>query len=133
MTPSDFILNSEYDTFKNNNVFGGSFIISGSVGSGTSTRTYTVPLGKTPDMFDVYFLGRSASGNPRPSTAWFAQGRIEVPGTSFGFTQDFPFSLSARISGTDVIISATTINMSVDPFTLTPVTVQVRVVDYSIV
>lgn len=133
MNPADFILNTDYDSFKNNSIFNGSFTISGSVaGNGASTRTYTMPIGGTPDMVDFQFRGPD-SLTGRPSTAWASNGTVTVPVNQGGFATQQPFGINARISGTNLVVTATTLNQTTSSYPITSaVTVYVRLVDYSI-
>ena len=128
MNPTQFIMATDYKAFKNNGIYTGSFTISGSMPSGVVQRTYTLPLPKAPDMVDIQFSGVSMSGDPRPTDAWFSVGSVSVSGG--GFT--FPFYLQGRISGSNIVIMANSMNQSIDSYTLSARTVNVRVVDYSI-
>ena len=130
MNPNDYVMATDYKAFKNNNIYTGSFTISGTIGTGVNTRTYTLPVGKDMDMADVQFRGVGTSVG-RPTDAWFNSGPIDVNVTGPGMSS-MPFFLNSRVQGTNIIITATTMNQTMDTYTASARTVNVRVVDYSI-
>lgn len=107
MSPEDFMLSTDYDSFKNDNVYTGTFTISGPIPVGYSTRTFTLPIGNFQGMADVSFRG-NASG--RPGSSWFRSGVIEVGVTWSGMSGMQPFMLSSNMSGSNVVITASTVN-----------------------
>lgn len=132
-------LYSETPAFKNLNQYVGSFSISGTTTGGVNTRTATVSLPFTPEIADVRFYGRGDQGfsigdfliDPRPSNTWFKEGRIFVRGDSGSFN-NYPtmWSINYSINGNTIQITATYVQQFVETLTLTPETVQYKVVDY---
>lgn len=132
-------IHSAYPAFKNNNVYTGSFTISGSATSGVNTQSTTIALPSAPDLIDIMFQGDSDTAfegvygdtDPRPDGGWFKKGAIWVNGNA-GF--DFPTAwiINYRISGNNVIVSATYTQTFTGTTTLTSETVNYRIVDYSV-
>lgn len=130
------IMHSSYPGFKNNNIFPGSFTISGSASVGLNTRTATIDLDFTPDMADVLFNGPAAFGgisDPRPASGWFSHGYVYIRGDSL-FYQNYPtpWHLSAEIIGSTIVITARCRLEFDEALTLTSTTIRWRLVDYSV-
>ena len=131
--------NYEYNAFKNNNERTGSFNITGTVSAVTTTLTTIVTLPFVPDLAEIMFQGQNDSFDfglePRPSSAWFKRGYVYAPGTDVpaGYTNiAVPFLLSGELSGNTLTIRAQTFKTFVASLVLTPITVQYKVVDYSV-
>lgn len=133
------ILMSENGSFKNNKITAGSDVISGvTAGSGLTQRSFTIPLGKVPDLLSIIFNGPTDTifgSDPRPGGAWFKDGYIWVLGTNVGdgyIDYPLPFKVQVRISGQNAIIILSTIQQFVSVLTLTPTTFYYRIRDYSV-
>lgn len=128
---------SGYNAFKNNNVYTGSFTISGTTAAGTNTVTATVPLDAAPDLTDVIFNGTAGGGTltRRPSAGWFKNGLVEVRGDNAGagYTNyPTPWIITSKIDGSNLVITATYVQTFNDALTLTSTTVSYKLVDYSV-
>lgn len=145
------LLHTSYPAFKNNTVYTGSFNISGTVGAGANVVSATVALSVAPDLVDIIFNGQGedafgSTTDPRPSSAWFKDtgGSSGSPDThnlvwvrgdnapAFFIDYPTPWSISSRILGTSLIITATYIQTFPDVLTLTSTPVYYRLVDYSV-
>lgn len=132
-------LYSETPAFKNLNEYAGSFNISGTVVGGVNTRTFDMTLPFAPQIADVRFFGRGDQGfalgdhimDPRPSNTWFKQGRVFVRGDGgFYVNEGTMWTLNYSISGNILTVTAICVQQFLATLTLTPETVQVKVVDY---
>src|SRR3990167_5412148 len=137
------IMNSNYGSFKNNNIYTGSFTISGTVTAGTTIKTFNVSLGTTPDLADISFNGPSDTHwegtfgevDPRPDSGWFKQGAIWVRGDDSPSGYDdytTNWRIYSSISGTTLTISAVWVQQFVASLALTSTTGYYRLVDYSV-
>jgi hypothetical protein len=136
-----FSLHSDYPAFKNNSVYTGSFVISGTANVGLNTRTATVVLEDTPDFTDILFSGRADSGfgssaswpDARPSAGWFKQGYVYVRGDGGAFS-NYPtvWRVNAEFSGATLTITARCRLDFDTALSLTSETVTYRLVDYSV-
>lgn len=134
------ILHSSYPAFKNNNVYTGSFTISGTQVTGANTKTFTVALDDVPDMVDVLFNGPdddafSPSTDPRPSDGWFSQGFVYVRGDNSGAGyNNYPtrWELFSSINGKTLTIYAVGLWTATPTLTLTNTVCYYRLVDYSV-
>lgn len=132
-------LYSETPAFKNLNEYTSSFTISGSVTAGVNTRSTSITLPFTPEIADVRFYGRGDQGfstgdflfHPRPSNTWFKEGAIFVRGDS-SIYNNYPtiWPINYEINGNIIEITAICVQQFVETLTLTPETVQIKVVDY---
>lgn len=127
---------SSYSAFKNEGLVTGSFTISGTTSGGVNTRTETVDLGRSPDLADVIFSGRSSALNDRPNDAWFKNvGPVYVLGdnVSEGF-EDFEtiWFITYKIDDSDLIITSYFPQQFTASLTLQAETINYRVVDYSV-
>jgi hypothetical protein len=128
------VFHSAYPAFKNNTVYTGSFTISGTTSAGVNTRTATIDLNQAPDLADIVFSGRSVQTyTNRPNNAWFKKGTVEVRGDGGAFV-DYatPWVITSRIVGSQIIVTATSVQTFTQALTLTSSTVNYRVVDYSV-
>lgn len=130
--PTKLILFSEHPAFKNNNIYTGTLTISGSTAAGTNTKTFTIPLDVTPDLLDIVFNGPTGGSDPRPSGGWFKQGRVWVASNNAGGGNPTSWLITSKISGSDVIVTATYIQTFVTAETLTSTNFSYRIVDYSV-
>lgn len=140
---SRLILHSSYPAFKNKREYTGSVSISGTVVSGTNTRTFTVTLDEPVEIADVTFYGRAQQGmdggigiadysfDPRPTGYWFYEGAVWVRGDGTGYTNyPVPFIINSSISGNILTITATCVLQFSATLTLTAEMLQYKVVDY---
>lgn len=133
---SKLIFASNVDAFKNNNIYTGSFNLSGTVTAGTSVRSQNIFLNENPDLVSIVFNGPTdtVSGlDPRPSDGWFRQGAVWVIGNG-GTVSNYPtmWQLYGSISGLILTITAVYVQTFVDTVTLDVTPVFYRVVDYSV-
>lgn len=126
------ILETNYDAFKNDNVYTGSFTISGVTAPGTNVQTFNATLNEAPDMVDVVFNGASGGLNPRPADGWFTQGSITVPTDNAGGGNPSYWQLYGSISGVTLTITAVYVQQFLTPEALTSTDFSYRLVDYSI-
>lgn len=131
------VLYGKYPAFKNNNVYTGSFTISGSTGGGVNQRTATVQLNAVPDLTDAVFNGPTDSlgSDPRPSTGWFKQGQVWVRGDNAGagYTNyPTPWVITSKIVGSAMVITATYVQTFTPALTLTSTLAYYRLVDFSV-
>lgn len=135
------VFHSEYEAFKNNNVYTGSFNITGTTGVGINTRTHTKSLPVSPVLSDVVIGGRSEVGfstpdntnDPRPNNGWFKEGNIWVRGDDASYTNEpTKWVISWRISGSSIIFTANYVQQFTNTLTLTSEAVNYRIVDYSV-
>lgn len=135
------ILHSSYPAFKNNGLYKGSFVISGTVVPGTNIRSFTIPLPKAPDIGDLQFQGRGEVGfstpnfqlSRRPTAGWFKSSFIFVRGDNAGMGyNNYPclFTVGAQISGASILVTLTCVQQFGGTMTLTPETVNYRLADY---
>lgn len=131
---SGFIMNTDTKAFKNNNSYSGVLTISGTWVSGYNSRTVTIPIGVPLDMVTVLFSGHHDSGTP-PDAAWFGRGTVDIYGNNVpaGYTS-YPtnWGLTARVSGTDVIITAWSVSQIAPTLTLVSADVSIKIIDYSV-
>lgn len=138
--PQKLLFNTTLPAFKNNNVYTGSFNITGTSVSGTNTRTFEIQLDETPDILDIMFQGQGdlsygVTGNPRPDNAYFKDDYITVraddPGAGY---VNYPTAwyLTSAIVGNKVIVTATYIHTFTANLTFTSTTVHYKIVDYSV-
>lgn len=128
------IWGSEYDSFKNNNIYTGSFNISGTATAGVNTQTYDVALSVIPDITDIVFNGPADSGDPRPNGGWFHSGVIRVRGDDAPIYNNYstlwkPYS---SINGNIVTLSVYWVQQFTASLSLTSTTVSYRIIDYSV-
>lgn len=129
---SDFVMHSDCAAFKNNNVYTGSFTISGTISGGSNTITKDVALDKTPDMLDVRVTGRAVSPMLRQTGEYFkpGQGLIAVPANSLGET--YWYISYSMINGTTLRITASYGNQTTSSDTISSAqTVNYKIIDYS--
>ena len=125
--------------FKNNNVYTGSFTISGNFNSESINISQYISLPSGVDTFDVIFSGRSNggfsydTGNPRPNGAWFKSGVVNVRADGDRYS-NYPikFRINSSMSGNTLIISAVSYKDFTANLSLTPETVYYKVIDYSL-
>lgn len=128
--------------FKNNNIYTGSFTISGSTTGGTNTQTTIVNLSSNPDIIDIQFNG-PANGNtsvdPRPATAWFKNSdsysetnRVWVPTNNAGGGNPSGWAVYGTAVGSVLTITAVYVQEFTTSETLTSTSVSYRLVDYSV-
>lgn len=141
--PSKVLFDSTLPAFKNNDVYTGSFQISGLVGGGTNIISHAVTLPNAPDMTQILFNGPSDTAweglfgdfDPRPDGGWFTEGAVWVRGDNSGAGyDDYPtaWTMSVKIVGSTVTITAEYVQTFSDTLTLTATTVNYRIVDYSV-
>lgn len=133
------VLLSENPAFKNQNLYTGSFVISGSTnGGGITQRSFNRALTREPDLLSVLFNGPTDTifgSDPRPGTAWFKDGYIWVLGTNVGdgyIDYPLPFKPEVRIDGSSATIILTTVQQFTSVLSLTPTTFYYRLRDYSV-
>lgn len=133
---TELILDTNYDAFKNNNIYTGTFTISGTTSAGVNAQTDTITLDAIPDITDIVFNGPAyGSSDPRPDNGWFHSGAIEVLGNNVpaGYvnypTLWLPYS---SIDGTTVTITCYYAQQFIDALTLTSTEVSYRIIDYSV-
>lgn len=126
-------------SFKNNEVYSGEFIISGVMPEGAMQVTRVVLLPAHISIADIMFQGRAdggfdqPTGNPRPNEAWFRQGVVNVRASGAGYTNTpMPFILGARISDKTLVLTATAWRAFQGELYLTPEIVRYKIVDYSV-
>lgn len=130
---TSFILLSEYDAFKNNNVYTGTFNISGTFNAGTTILTYPVTLTSTPDMVDIVFNGPTdALYDIRPADGWFKKGLIWITGTGTLGVYTNAFEVYGVLNGSTLNITVTYVQQYLDPTTFPSTTCYYRLVDYSV-
>ena len=119
------ILDSDYNSFKNNYIYTGTITISGTTSPGANVITHTVTLTSVPDMIDIVFGGPS----------WFKQGVITVLGTDIpnGYN-NYPTNwvITSSINGVTLTITYTFIQQFIANLALTPVNFGYRLIDYSV-
>lgn len=120
------VLHTAYPAFMNNNVYEGTFTISGDIDEGTNTFTHTVQLDATPDLVDIMFEG-AAGGISRPAGAYFKEGFFDVEGASITWTG----FISSKIDGDTVVITVVVPNQTATPDTVAGTDLNYRIVDYS--
>lgn len=122
---SKLIIQSQYNTFKNNNVYYGTFTISGTTSPGTNLKTFSVPLNFIPDMVDIIY-------NDGSSADWFKQDYITVLGNGGPYV-NYPtrWTVNGSLSGSTLVIQAIWPQEFTTALTLTPVIGKYRLVDYS--
>lgn len=120
------VLHTAYPAFMNNNVYTGTFTISGTINEGTNTFTETVQLDAAPDLVDIMFEG-AAGGISRPAGAYFKEGFFDVVGASITWTG----FISAKISGSTVVITVVVPNQTASSDTVAGTDLNYRIVDYS--
>lgn len=132
---TDFIYNSNYNAFKNNNVYTGTFTISGTTAAGLNTKTFTVELPTTPDLIDIMFNGPTDTvfgSDPRPANGWFKDGWVWTRTNNAGGGDPRPWFISATINGTTLTVTATSVQQFVAAEAITSTDFSYRVIDYSI-
>ena len=121
--------------FRNNRTFSGREFINGTVGSGATTKTWTIPLGLSPDLVDIMYNGPTEASDPRPADAWFKEGIVYVLGqnSGAGYT-DYPtiWVMNGYINGDNLVITATYVQAFTDVLTLDETEFFYRLVDYSV-
>lgn len=123
--------------FMNNKIYTGSFSIGGSWETGYQEQTFTIPLSQAPDLLSSVFNGPTDTvfGNdPRPSSGWFKRGTIWVRGdnSGAGYTNyPTPWRITMKISGSNAIIKASSVNQTSTVLALTSTTGYYRIIDYS--
>lgn len=131
------ILTSDNSTYKNNNVYVGSFNISGSTVEGTNTRTEIIPLPAEVDLTDIMFNGPTDtifSSDPRPSDAWFDDGYVWVLGDDVpnGYTDEpTAWKMNAALVDGSLVITAIFVQQFIATLALDTTTVNYKLVDYS--
>lgn|SRR3990167_2564159 len=127
---------SPKDAFKNNDIFTGSFNISGTASEGLNIVTQTVDLGRDPDMLDIIFNGTDdpLDVDLRPSDGWFKEGFVYVLGDDLPTYDDYPtnWKIFGSITGTVLTIEAIFVQQFIATLTLTSTPVYYRVIDYSV-
>lgn len=123
---------SGYPAFKNNQVYTGSFSITGSTTGGANVRTFDVTLDNVPDLLDVSFRGNSAASDPRPDAAWFHNGYIWVPTDNSQGGNPSNWYMSYAISGNTVTITASYLWTVSAGESLTTTPFDYKIVDYSV-
>lgn len=127
--------------FKNNDEYTGSFVIDGTFNTGSKIITKTITLPSGTDIADIMFQGRANGGfviptdDPRPNAAWFKQGRVwaRVDDAGAGYTNyPQPFLVYASISGNQLTLYAASFKQFVANLTISPETVNYKIVDYSV-
>lgn len=127
-----------YNAYKNDNVYTGSYDITGSTSGGTNIRTTTVTLREIPDLLEVTFNGATDTvfgSDPRPSDGWFKQGAIWVRGDNAGagyVNYPTPWTVYSSISGNVLTITMINVQQFTPTLTLTATPLYYRIVDYSI-
>lgn len=127
-----------YNAFKNDNVYTGSFNITGTTAPGLNVVTSQITLREVPDFLDVAYNGATDSvfgTDPRPASGWFHQGAVWALGNNVpaGYTNyPTPWNIYSSINGTVLTISAVYVQQFTAPLTLTPSPVSYRLVDYSV-
>lgn len=135
---SNFILNSDTDSFKINNEYSGTVAISGTVEGGINTRTFTIPLTTSPDLVDVYVNSTLTDGifsggswNTLPSGSWVKKGMIIVPDDA-GFGGTIFIFGSVVISDDIVYITLNSVQQYTGTYSLTSTNMSYKIIDYSI-
>ncbi len=135
---SKLVLLSEKGAFKNNNVYEGSFNITGLAVAGLNQVVFTVPLARVPDLVSALLNGPTDTvygSDPRPGNAWFKKGAIWVLGNDAGagYTNyPTPWIPEVTISGANAIIKLTYVQQFVANLSLTSTPFSYRILDYSV-
>lgn len=126
-------------SFKNNGVYTGSFVISGTMTGSSMQITRQITLPANVSIADILFQGRAdggfdfPTGDPRPNSAWFKRGVVNVRANGSGYVNyPMPFIIGARIDGNILTLTATTFRQFTGNLTLTAETVNFKVIDYSV-
>lgn len=132
------IMLSELQGYKNNNIYTGSFNISGSYNGTSKVVNKTITLPSNVSNVDIVFKGRAnggfsvSTGDPRPNSSWFKRGAVWVRGSGSGYTDTpLPFEISAKINGDKLTITAASYRQFFGSLSLKTESVSYRVVDYS--
>lgn len=127
-----------YNAYKNDNVYTGTYSITGSTNAGTNTRTFQVTLREIPDLLEIAFNAPTDtvfSSDPRPSNGWFKNGVAWVRGDNAGagYT-NYPTGWIPYTSINGNVLTVTLINVQqfTPSLTLTPTDLLYRITDYSI-
>lgn len=122
---------SRTSTFRNNNLYTGSFVISGTTSPGINQRTTSVSIPSNAVLVDALFRG-PAPDNPSNRDSddqWFRDGLVLVPATG----ADTVWRIDYRRTSTGITITASYAKTFEGTSTLTATTVFYRFVDYVVV
>jgi len=114
---------SRYPAFKNNRLYTGVEVISGTTASGTNLRQFTVTLASAPDLVDIMFSSSLTSG-------WQKLKTISVPTSGVGNPSSWV--LSSQINGSTIVIDARYVQTFSGSESLTSTSFYYRIVDYSV-
>lgn len=129
---------TEYNAFKNDNIYTGSFSITGSTTAGLNVRSTQVTLREVPDLLNVAYNGDTDTvfaSDPRPDGGWFHRGSVWVLGTDVpaGYTNyPTPWSVYSSINGNVLTITLFFVQQFTATLALTPTPLDYRIVDYSV-
>ena len=127
-----------YNTFKNNSVYTGSYSITGTTVPGTNTRQFNISLARQPDIMDVIFNGATDTvfaSDPRPAAGWYKKGAVWVRGDNAGagYTNyPTPWVVYTSLTGLTLTVTLLYSQQFTPALTLTPETLQYKIVDYSV-
>lgn len=131
---SQVIFDSRKLAFKNNNIYTGSFNVSGTVVAGLSQRNTTITLDAVPDMTQILFNAPTDSSDPRPANGWFEEGYVWIlgDGSVVGANYSTNWAITTSFTGAILTITLTYNQQFNDTLTLHSTPVYYRIVDYSV-
>lgn len=135
--PTNFVLNSSYNTFKNNTEYTGSFNISGTFSGPAKIIAHSFSVDDPTDIIDVLFMGPEKDPyRYAPGTGnWFKRGAVVTLGddAANGYSDEpVPFFLDSSIDGTIVTLTARAAKTFVADLSLDTITVNYKLIDYSV-
>ena len=125
---SNFILNTDTDSFKINNEYTGTVTLSGTVVAGVNIKTFNVSLTESPDLIDIYITGPLIG---YAANSWSKRGGLLVPDNAGYGGSVFLFG-SVNMNGATVTLKFNNVQQFVGTTTLTATDVNYTIIDYSV-